>query len=115
MAIASVGKDAFGGATAAMDDALSNITALDTLSFFNTARSDDENPRRILAIYRAGRKSRQPSSQSKRHTAIEANSADQPTRIAVGKNADCKGKPRHVVASKPSTAQRVGVNSVTCC
>src|ERR1700760_3811943 len=108
MVIDSAGNDALGGATAAMDDALSNMTALATLSFFDTARSDDENPRRILATRNAGRKSRQPSSQSKRHTAISANSADQASNMPVGAQANCNGSPRQAIRSRPSTPQRPG-------
>ena len=55
------------------------------------------------------------SSQPKRQIAIAANSGAKPSRTPIGATAASKPRPRQVIASRPSTAQRVGTTSVSRC
>src|SRR4029079_14794075 len=55
------------------------------------------------------------SSQSKRQIAIDANSALKASSTAIGAIAASKPRPRQVMASRPSTAQRVGTTSDAVC
>src|SRR2546429_252579 len=55
------------------------------------------------------------SSQRNRLAAIAANIAAKPTSTATGKTAPLRPMPRHVIASRPSTAHRTGTTIVTCC
>src|SRR5207253_3036317 len=55
------------------------------------------------------------SSQSKRHTAISPNTALKRSIMPIGAQAASRPSPRQVIASSPSTAQRVGTASDTVC